>query len=338
MRPAKRGSPSLTTSPPNLGGASPFAGGCRDTLFTLACALSVVASWYVASTTESRTQTEFLSDAESARQQIQGRVDAHLDLLRAGAALLTASNEISGIEFSGFVDGLQLKERYPGLRGIGYAQHVPGQDLRAFLRAMDLDGVSDLTEWPPGPRPEYDIVVFLEPKTPESRAAIGFDLSTDNAIRAAMQQAVETGQPSMSGALGGARPFDDEGLRSSLLMMPVYRTKAQPMTLVERRRAVIGYVFSPFSPHEVLRQAITSAAPRVAYELYDETEKDRAGLPPQSGPDPDTAQYKSSGLVEIGGHDWLVVITRPIGRASLLSKMDGATLLAGSYCRSCSSP
>jgi diguanylate cyclase (GGDEF)-like protein len=267
------------------------------TLWALACSLSVVASWYVASTSESRTQTEFLSDAESARQQIQGRVDAHLDLLRAGAALLTASNEISGIEFSGFVDGLQLKERYPGLRGIGYAQH--------------------------------DIVVFLEPKTPESRRAIGFDLSTDDAIRAAMRQAVETGQPSMTGALGGATPFADDGLRSSLLVMPVYRTESQPSTLDERRRAIIGYVFSPFSPYEVLRQAITSTAPGVAYELYDETEKDRAGLPPQSGPDPDTAQYKSSGLVEIGGHDWLVVITRPIGRASLLSKMDGPTLLGG---------
>jgi diguanylate cyclase (GGDEF)-like protein len=299
------------------------------TLWALACALSVVASWYVTSTSESRTQTEFLSDAESARQQIQGRVNAHLDLLRTGAALLTASNEISGIEFSGFVDGLQLKERYPGLRGIGYAQHVSGRDLRAFLRAMDLDGVSNLTEWPPGPRPQYDIVVFLEPKTPESRAAIGFDLSTDDAIRAAMLQAVETGQPSMSGALGGAKPFDDDGLRSSLLVMPVYRTKAQPATLDERRRAIIGYVFSPFSPHEVLRQAIASTAPQVAYELYDETEKDRAGLPPQSGQDPDTAQYKSSGPVEIGGHDWLVVITQPIGRASLLSKMDGPTLLGG---------
>src|SRR5262245_33303936 len=153
------------------------------TLWALACALSVVASWYVASTNEIRTQTEFLSDAESARQQIQGRIDAHLDLLRAGAALLTASNEISAIEFADFVAGLQLKERYPGLQGIGFAQRVPERGLRSFIRAMDLDGVSDLAVWPPGPRPHYDMVVFLEPKGPQNRAAIGFDLATDEAVR-----------------------------------------------------------------------------------------------------------------------------------------------------------
>ncbi|MGH9386496.1 MAG: putative bifunctional diguanylate cyclase/phosphodiesterase [Vicinamibacterales bacterium] len=298
------------------------------TLWGLACALSVVASSYVASTIEARARTEFLSDAESARQQIQGRIDAHLDLLRAGSALLTASNEISGIEFSGFVAGLQLRERYPGLRGIGYAQRVRNRDVRAFVRAMDLDGVSPLTVWPPGRRPQYDLVVYLEPKTAQSRGTIGFDLSTDETVRSAMQQAVETGQPAASRALMGAKPFD-AGERTSLLVMPVYRTKTQPATLEARRRALIGYVFSPFNAQEVLKQAIASTAPRVSYDLYDEDEKDRAALLSQSGSDPDGQQYLSSGLVEIGGRDWLVVVSRPIGSASLLSQMDGLTLLGG---------
>ncbi len=233
------------------------------TLLALACALSVVASWYVASTTEARTGTEFLSDADAARQQIQGRVDAHLDLLRAGSALLTASNEISGIEFSGFVNGLQLKERYPGLGGIGFAQRVRNRDVHSFVRASELDGISKLTVWPPGSRPQYDIVIFLEPKNAQRRAAIGFDLATDDSVREAMQRAVETGQPSMSKALAVGKPFEDEGQRSSLLMVPVYRTKAQPSTVDARRRAVIGFVFSPFNAHDVLRQAIASTAPRV---------------------------------------------------------------------------
>src|SRR4029453_5023744 len=190
-------------------------------LWALACALSIVAAWYVASNTEARARPEFLSHADSARQQIQGRIDAHLDLLRAGSALLTASNEISGIEFSGFVAGLQLKERYPGLRGIGYAEHVRARELRSFLRAMEMDGISKLTVWPPGPRPQYDVVVFLEPKNAQRRAAIGFDLSTDDSVRAAMQRAVETGQPSMSKGLVVGKPFDDDEQGSSLLVIPV---------------------------------------------------------------------------------------------------------------------
>jgi diguanylate cyclase (GGDEF)-like protein len=299
------------------------------TLWALACTLSIAAAWYVASTTESRTSTEFLSDADATRQQIQGRIDAHLDLLRAGAALLTASNEISGLEFSGFVAGLQLKERYPGLRGIGYAEHVRNRDLRTFIHAMELDGVSKLNVWPPGARPQYDIVVFLEPKNAQRRAAIGFDLSTDAAVRAAMQRAVETGQPSMSKALVLGKPFDDDGEGSSLLVMPVYRTKAQPSTVDARRRAVIGYVFSPFSAHDVLRQAIASTAPRVSYDLYDNDDKNRVGSRPTSGADPEARIYRSSGLVEIGGRDFLVVISRPIPRASLFPQMDWATLFGG---------
>jgi diguanylate cyclase (GGDEF)-like protein len=299
------------------------------TLWGLACALSVVASWYVASTSEARSRTEFLSDAESARQQIQGRIDAHLDLLRAGAALFTASNEISGVEFSGFVAGLQLKERYPGLKGIGYAQRVRRTGMRSFVRAMELDGVSKLTVWPPGSRPQYDLVVFLEPKTAQNRGAIGFDLSTDERVRATMQRALETGQPTASQALGGTKPFDESGQRTSLLVVPVYRSKTQPATIDARRRALIGYVFSPFNAHDVLKQAVASTAPRVSYDLYDEDEKERAALLTRPDADPEGRQYLSSGLVEIGGRDWLVVVSRPIGRASLLSQMDGATLLGG---------
>ena len=73
---------------------------------------------------ESRARTEFIADAQQTRRQIQTGLNTFFEVVRTGAVLLSADNEINGSEFRRFVNGLQLHERYPGLEGIGFAQCV----------------------------------------------------------------------------------------------------------------------------------------------------------------------------------------------------------------------
>lgn len=116
-------------------------------LFTLGCVLSLAATWYVSSTTEARIEAAYLNDrarflteAENTRQQIQVRLNTDVELIRAGAALLAASNEISQVEFRTFVAGLQLRRRYSGMAAMGFAPRVRPPDCGRFAEPLVLMG------------------------------------------------------------------------------------------------------------------------------------------------------------------------------------------------------
>jgi len=93
-------------------------------LLTAGSALAIVVAVYVVSMVEARLRSTFLTDAQKARHEIEGRLNAHFDVVQSTAALLTANNEINGAEFRAFVTALHLHQQYPGLSAIGYAPRV----------------------------------------------------------------------------------------------------------------------------------------------------------------------------------------------------------------------
>ncbi len=258
-----------------------------------------------AETAEAQAQAEFLADAQQIRRQIQAGLTSYIEVVRAGAVLMSADNEISGTEFRRFVDGLELPERYPGMEGIGFAQCVRRQDLRRILRLFDLDGTT-IRLWPAAPRREYCPTVFLQPSTTTNKASIGFDLSSDGPLAEAMIRARDTGEPMVSPKLA-ALPVWEKGWRGNVvLFIPVYRFAASLRTIEARRAALIGFVFSPFHSERVLQDIVTSRAPSVAFEVYDASEAEPATLLGHSEMPINSVRYESAGSVAVAGRDWMV--------------------------------
>lgn len=291
-------------------------------LLAAACALSVAAAWYVSMTTKAQSeaklsadQTKFQTDAEKTRQQIEFRLNAYVEVVRAAAALIAASSEISGAEFRAFVRGLQLRERYPGMVGIGFAPRVVGRNLRQFLRAVNLDSARTLRMWPPGVHAENQPVLFLEPIDPATRPAVGFNLSTDPALAETMRRARDEGQPTTS-ALLTSEPFGQEDHRVFVLVIPVYGQRTPPDTVEDRRRSLIGFVFSPFSPERVLAPLAANASGTISFEVYETRDSARTSLLGGSTPVADGARFESRGSVRVAGGEWLVIVKsleRPAG-------------------------
>jgi signal transduction histidine kinase/ActR/RegA family two-component response regulator len=282
-------------------------------LFTLACGLSLAASWYLsstaASTAESQARAEFLADAQQISRQIQSGLSTYMEVVRAGAVLLSADNEINGLEFRRFVDGLELPQRYPGMEGIGFVQCVRQQNLRRFLRIMDLDG-NMINVWPQSTRDEHCPTVFLEPNDRNTRnqEAIGFDLSSEPALDQAMAVARDTGQPAVSRKLMDPAVWDKGWRGNVVLLIPVYRFAAPVRTVVARRRALIGFVFSPFNSVRLLQDLVTSTIPPVALHVYDgptPTPDNLLGWP--STPVP-PGWYEFSEVVQVAGREWLIAV------------------------------
>jgi len=305
-------------------------------LFALACALALAATWYVSSTTNARiratyltAQARFRTEADKTRQQIQVRLNTNVEIIRAGAALLAASNEISQVEFRTFVAGLQLPQRYPGMEAIGFAPRVLRSNLQAFRRAVDLDGITALRTWRPPVQPDYHPVLFLEPRDGVNQAVGTQDISTDPIIREALERARDTGQPAASGKLDSDSPFDRQGKATFVVLVPVYRIGMPVQTVGERQQALFGFVFSPFNASELFQQIAANSSAPIAFAVYDGKAADSANLLGAPAGQTSSVTYESADVVNVAGRNWLVVVRSTESPVSVGSRLALGTLVGG---------
>ena len=304
-------------------------------LLVVGCVLSTAASWYVAATARDHIEaeviadeTKFKTDAEKTRQQIEFRLATYIEVVRAGAALIGASAEINGAEFRAFVRGLDVRERYPGMIGIGFAPRVPHRNLSQFRRSVTLDSPRTFRMWPSERRAVYYPVLFLEPVQPATRASIGFNLSTDAVLSDHMVQARDSGQPTISGVLDG-EPFGRAGRRVFLLLIPVYRPGVSVDTVDGRLAALTGFVFSPLSAALLLDELVTNASSVMSLAVYDSSLASQTNLLAGSIAVPDDTRFQSTTLVEIAGRKWLVVMKSRESTLRIGPQAANGTLLTG---------
>ena len=245
----------------------------------------------------------FRADTLAVQRLVQAQFDAMVGVTHAASALIAASPEINFVEFRAFVSELQLATRYPGLNGIGFAPRIERRGLQEFVRTASLDGV-DLAVRPEGPRGVYYPVLLMDPRSNSNASAVGFDLASDPEQQAAMDLARDGNAAAITGLLETAPLFGD-ARRELILYLPVYRRGAPVVTLEQRRRALIGFVFSRLSPETMFAESMAAAASRaLAIAIYDSTTSADAMLV-SSGEPP--ATRRSTAGVLIGGREWLVV-------------------------------
>ena len=301
-------------------------------LLVLASALSFATSAYLSSTAtataETRMRSEFLTDAQQTRRQIQVGLNSYFEVVRAGAVLLSSDNEINSTDFRRFVAGLQLRERYPGIDGIGFAPCVPRAELRSFLRTFALDG-STLQVWPTGARAQHCPTVFLEPTDGRNRAALGFDLASEEVLWEAMERARDSGQPEAS-RKATKLLVHDKGWRGNFaLFIPIYRVSRPSRTIDARRRSLVGFVFSPFQSERLLEDIVASSTPSMTYEVYDGSAATPASLLSAPASDDEPGPYHESTVVQVAGREWLVSM-RSIGEpVSLIPPAARQALVGG---------
>jgi signal transduction histidine kinase len=284
-------------------------------ILALGCAMTAAAVTTIAARQQAAIASAFHSDTLTVQRVVQVQLDTMVAVTHAASALLAASPEINFIEFRAFVAGLQLSDRYPGLYGIGFAPRVERSGLRAFVRAASLDGVANPKVRPAGVRTEYFPAVLLEPPDTGNTAVLGFDLASEAALLDAMKRARDSGAPAITPLLNPS-PLAGRKLRECVLYLPVYRRGAPIGSIGERRRALVGFVFSRLRPEAMFGDSFAAAAARsLDISIYDSVKKEDALLV-TSGEQAGSVQ--SNATVSIGSRQWLLVASsREVGTAAL---------------------
>ncbi|HVS11625.1 MAG TPA: CHASE domain-containing protein [Planctomycetota bacterium] len=282
--------------------------------------LTGVSTYLFSYAVQAKDLERFQAASTSLGYRVRDQLNTCVALLRSSAGLFAVeSGDVTRQEFHDFVSGMDLRSSYPGILGIGVSLRVDPADRAGLVERMVAQGIEDFHVWPGATSEELHATVYLEPLSELNRKAIGYNMHSDETHREAMDRARDSGRPAASGRVKlvqeAAEPRQQAGF---LIYVPVYRAGRTPETVDERRRELLGFVYSPFRADDFFEGIIAhEARPRVLPVVYDgEKQEPAARLYPSRAEDLAPAGYRprleSSAAFDAVGRRWsLQVRTSP---------------------------
>jgi two-component sensor histidine kinase/CHASE1-domain containing sensor protein len=275
-----------------------------------ASVLVTAAAWYVsARSVEARVRVQFLARAEQIELVIRDRMGQYESVLRSGVGLFRGSQGVSRDEWRAFVEALDLDRRYPGIQGLGFGLRLAPAEVAAHEAAVRAEGFPDYAVRPATPaRDEYFSIIYLEPFTAMNRRAFGYDMATEPVRRAAMEAARDGGEPVVSGRVTLVQETGTDVQPGFLMFAPFYDRALPAATVEERRRALRGFVYSPFRVRD-LGRGVLGGVDDIHYQIFDGDRVDPAALLVDGAwsftrPAPPPGDLVRTSTVHIGGRAW----------------------------------
>jgi PAS domain S-box-containing protein len=271
----------------------------------LASLLLVFLYWRSAHARELQSAAaEFSARTDEASALLAQRLGTYELVARGGVSLFASVARPSRRQWQDYVDGLNLRTRYPELVGLGFANYATPLQLSDLQRLMRDSGEGLFSVWPHGVRERYGAILYMDPKTRENLATIGYDMFSEPVRHAAMEAARDGGQPKLSGPV---QLLQDDGKPAPalLLFLPVYRSGDHPDSIAARRESMQGWVYTPFRMGGFIDATLSKTAHRVRLRIVDVTNGSGQllyGDPSQSG---DMAPaFASSTTLQAYGRRW----------------------------------
>jgi PAS domain S-box-containing protein len=206
---------------------------------------------------------QFVIDAATRANIIHGALKDHLLDLEGLHSFYNSSTSLTRKAFAAFV-APTLKTR-PGIQAFEWIPRVAYPERARYEAEARRDGLHgyQIYQLDPkgnkvavGPRQYYYPVYYVEPLA-RNEFALGFDLGSNPARLAALDQAADTGQPV---ATEGLTLVQETGTQAGfLIFIPVYRQEMPLTTAEQRRMALQGFVLGVFRAGDAVEAAIRSS-------------------------------------------------------------------------------
>lgn len=255
---------------------------------------------------ENRAQNLFEHHVDENKNAIERRVQKYENALRSGTGFLQGSEYVSREEWHHFIQTLDPAQHYPGVQGIGVSMMIHPDDVSRIEQNMRSEGFPSFALKPKGVRDHYSAILYLEPLDRRNRNAIGYDMYSEPVRRAAMQRAADTGLPAISGKVKLMQEIDSDVQPGFLMYLPYYKTYQKIDSIEERRKALIGFVYSPFRMNDLMR-AIGSHDDSLLFEIYDGEKPSENNLLYRSfRPSGYISEHTAHRTITIGGRNWYI--------------------------------
>lgn len=250
-----------------------------------------------------RANESFENDARKQETLLLGRMQDYEQALRGGAALFAAKGRVSRAEWHAYVEMLHLDNALPGIQGTGFSLMVPKGAKQRHERSVRAEGFPAYTIHPAGDRTIYSSILYLEPFSGRNLRAFGYDMYSDPVRREAMERARDSGKPALSKKVTLVQETGRHEQTGFLMYLPVYRNGMPHDSVAARRRALLGFVYSPFRVADLLTKAFNDPAREVEIELFDDQPGPENLLFASTG-SAHVSRYVADKVLRIGGHRW----------------------------------
>ena len=217
----------------------------------------VLAVWiglYVDRDNRAKLEENFQLVAQRATVQLQRRMELYEYGLRGtrGALIAGGQERITREVFRRYSASRDYSREFAGARGFGFVRRVASGDEARFVQAARLDGWPGFSIRQLAPHPgERYVIQYIEP-VDNNRPAVGLDIASEDNRRHAALRALRTGVASITDPITLVQA-DGKKNQGFLILLPVYREGAPLASEAEREAAGYGWVYTPLTIEEVLR-------------------------------------------------------------------------------------
>lgn len=239
------------------------------TIVTVGLSLTALLSFHLLRKAKLDEKERFDYQTSVIIQQIKNRFDHYEGALIQTRAFFLSLPEVSRDDFQDYFNNTQLLQRYPGIQGLGFTAVITPANLNQHIRNVQRT-FKDYRLWPVGTRNLYTSILYLEPQNWRNNKAIGFDMFTESTRREAMERARDTGEAILSGNLRLVQETGKEKQPGFIFYLPYYKKGIPLDTVEQRRKAILGYINSPFRSRDLFEEIFKKLPRDIDFQIYDE--------------------------------------------------------------------
>ncbi len=217
----------------------------------LGSVVAMGAGLWIAAQAQQRLDEEFNQLTERLSSQLQARFNQPVFAMAGARGTLAVNGDLTRLDLRAYVESRDLKAESPGVRGVGVIKRTSRERLAQFIFDQRADSAPDFQVHTLSEHPAADLYVMTEiAPAVGNEAARGLDVGSEALRRAAVERAVVTGLPTMTAPV---HLVQDASHRPAVLMLlPAYRSGAQPSTPQQRMDLLWGLFFAPLLIDELL--------------------------------------------------------------------------------------
>lgn len=275
------------------------------------CLLVTYFNWDFADTSrKNELQSYFEYRARDVNERIEHRIIGYKQILKSTQGLFNARGKVSRSEFRSFFNSLNLDLNYPGIQGVGFSLLIPSEQIKKHTAFIRNEGFPEYKLWPEGIKETYTSIIYLEPFKDLNLRAFGYDMYSEPVRRKAMETARDSNKTIITGKVNLVQETENEVQAGFLIYLPVYKNGTPQTTLSDRRKNIIGWVYSPFRMDNFMKGIFSERGEDLDIEIYDgENILDESKM--YSSNNQNLMQVHPvtiKKVIDFNGHNWTVLI------------------------------
>jgi signal transduction histidine kinase/CHASE1-domain containing sensor protein len=215
--------------------------------------------------------------------ELRNHLRSNTQFLRGLRAFFSVTPNLSPEGWQSYTRVLELESHIPGVNTYGFAPRVSSRDRETFVASVRRN--HHLPDFTIRPAPILDqsfVIIYAAPILPDTAKVFGLDIFAEAKRQRAVEQARDTDNIALTGRITLRSDNELQPQPALLMVMPVYRPGSVPRTLADRRREVIGIVYSAYRINDFMASLNFVREASLGVRVFDDeafnSEQARQGL------------------------------------------------------------